>query len=101
MKAIYDDKKLIARFARLYMRMFVEEPVKRGGAKGMRRSTAYFPVLQGSQFHGQPGFNQDAHSLGLAKVVGLSPTSQVLNHGGQVLRHLSPIMTDAVASHQL
>jgi len=101
MKAIYDDKRLIARLARLDMRMLVEEPGKRGGAKGMRRPPSYLPVLQGSQFDGQPAFNQDAHSLGLAEVIGLSPTSQVLNHWRQVLRHLPLIMTDAVWSHQL
>jgi hypothetical protein len=101
MNSIYEDKGLIARVARLYMRTFVEEPGKRGGAKGMRRSTPYFPVLQGSQFHGQPGFSQDANGLGLAELIGLSPTSQVLNHGGQVLRHLFPIMTDTVGGHQL
>lgn len=100
MKTICDHNRLVARFGPLDIWVFLEEPGKCGSAERMRRSAPYLPVLQSSQFHGQTSINQDADSLGLAEVVGFSPTSQVLNHGRQVFRHRPAIMTEPVDAYQ-
>jgi hypothetical protein len=101
MKTIYDHDRLIARFRPVDMWVLLEKPDERGSAQGMRRSAPYLPVLQSSQFDRQTGLNQDPHSLGLAEIVGFTPTPQILNHGRHVFRHPRVIMAEAVREYQM
>jgi hypothetical protein len=101
MKTIYDHDRLIARFRPVNMWVFLQKSDKRGSAQGMRRSASYLPVLQCSQFDRQTGLIQNVHSLGLAEVVGFTPTPQMLNHGRHIFRHPQVIMAEAVREYQM
>jgi hypothetical protein len=101
MKTICDHNRLITRFRPADMWVLLEKSDKRGSAKGVRRSAPYLPVLQSSQFYRQTSIKQDAHSLGLAEVVGFTPTPQMLNHGRHVFRHPRVIMTEPVDEYQM
>ena len=66
-------------------RMLIKKPLECRGGDRVRRMPSDFPTLKRLKFCGQSSRDEGFHCLGLAEIVGLSPSLEALNNGSDGL----------------